>query len=73
MKCDSLFVYSSDYLNYKFSDDHPFNHIRVKLTQDLLTEINALNDQEVVPPRIATDSEIALIHDPAYIEAVKKS
>ncbi|MGA9288480.1 MAG: acetoin utilization protein AcuC [Anaerobacillus sp.] len=73
MKCDSLFVYSSDYLNYKFSDDHPFNHIRVQLTQDLLTEINALNNEEVIAPRIATDSEIALVHDPAYIDAVKKA
>ncbi|TKD67961.1 acetoin utilization protein AcuC [Pseudalkalibacillus hwajinpoensis] len=73
MKCDSLFVYSTDYLNYKFSDDHPFNHIRVKLTQDLLTEINAFNSEEIIAPRIATDREISLIHDPAYIEAVKKA
>ncbi len=73
MTCDSVFVYSSDYLNYKFSDDHPFNHIRVKLTQDLLTEMKALNDSDVIAPRIATDDEIALIHDPAYIDAVKKA
>ena len=73
MTCDSVFVYSSDYLNYKFSDDHPFNHIRVKLTQDLLSEMKALNDTDVIAPRIATDDEIALIHDPAYIDAVKKA
>lgn len=73
MTCDSVFVYSSDYLNYKFSDDHPFNHIRVKLTQDLLTETKALNDSDTIAPRIATDDEIALIHDPAYIDAVKKA
>lgn len=73
MTCDSVFVYSTDYLNYKFSDDHPFNHIRVKLTQDLLTEINALQETDVLAPRIATDDEIALIHDPAYIDAVKKA
>ncbi|WP_226656244.1 acetoin utilization protein AcuC [Pseudalkalibacillus hwajinpoensis] len=73
MTCDSVFVYSTDYLNYKFSDDHPFNHIRVKLTQDLLTEIKALHETDVIAPRIATDDEIALIHDPAYIDAVKKA
>ena len=73
MKCDSLFIYSKDYLNYKFSDDHPFNHIRVQLTQDLLTEINALTSQDMIAPRLATDEEISLIHDPAYIEAVKKA
>lgn len=73
MKCDSLFIYSKDYLNYKFSDDHPFNHIRVQLTQDLLTEINALTSDEMIAPRMATDREISLIHDPAYVEAVKKA
>ncbi|WP_273851083.1 acetoin utilization protein AcuC [Guptibacillus spartinae] len=73
MTCDSVFVYSTDYLNYKFSDDHPFNHIRVKLTQDLLTEIKALQETEVIAPRVATDDEISLIHDPAYIDAVKKA
>ncbi|WP_270179609.1 acetoin utilization protein AcuC [Alkalihalobacillus sp. CinArs1] len=71
MKCDSLFVYSSDYLNYKFSDNHPFNHIRVQLTHDLLTEVNVLSKDDIISPRIATDDEIALIHDPAYIQAVK--
>ncbi|MFP3338723.1 acetoin utilization protein AcuC, partial [Micrococcus sp. SIMBA_131] len=44
-----------------------------KLTQDLLTEMKALNDSDVIAPRIATDDEIALIHDPAYIDAVKKA
>lgn len=73
MKCESLFVYSSDYLNYKFSDNHPFNHIRVQLTYDLLSEVGALSKEEIIAPRLATDDEIALIHDPAYIEAVKKA
>lgn len=71
MKCDSLFIYSSDYLNYKFSDNHPFNHIRVQLTHDLLKELGALSKDEIISPRIASDDEIALIHDPAYIQAVK--
>ncbi|MCA0986383.1 acetoin utilization protein AcuC [Guptibacillus algicola] len=71
MKCDSLFIYSSDYLNYKFSDNHPFNHIRVQLTHDLLKELSALSQDEIISPRIASDDEIALIHDPAYIQAVK--
>ncbi|WP_377888143.1 acetoin utilization protein AcuC [Alkalihalobacillus sp. R86527] len=71
MKNDSLFVYSSDYLNYKFSDNHPFNHIRVQLTHDLLKELSVLSEDEIISPRIASDDEIALIHDPAYIKAVK--
>lgn len=32
----SLFVYSDELLTYKFSDEHPFNQKRLKLTLDLL-------------------------------------
>jgi acetoin utilization protein AcuC len=68
-KC--VFVYSEQFLRYKFHDDHPFNQLRVKLTYDLLRTIGALDDRHVVPPRMATDEELTLIHDRAYIEAVK--
>jgi acetoin utilization protein AcuC len=71
MKKDCVFVYSSDFLQYKFHDEHPFNQLRVKLTYDLLRAMNALDDEQIVTPRIATDEELALIHDRSYIEAVK--
>jgi acetoin utilization protein AcuC len=71
MKKDCVFIYSDDFLQYKFHDEHPFNQLRVKLTYDLLRAMNALEDEQIAAPRIATDEELALIHDQSYIEAVK--
>lgn len=68
----AVFIYSPEQLTYKFSDTHPFNHKRLHLTIDLLKNIGALKDEDIVPARIATDEEIALAHDMQYIEIVKK-
>ncbi|WP_026676610.1 acetoin utilization protein AcuC [Fictibacillus gelatini] len=68
-----VFIYSEQLLNYKFNDDHPFNHFRVKLTYDLLNSMGALTEEQVIPPLEACDEQLALIHDRAYIEAVKKA
>jgi acetoin utilization protein AcuC len=65
------FIYSEELLKYKFSSQHPFNQFRLKLTVDLLEKINALNIKHFVPPRMATDEELSLVHDPSYIDAVK--
>ncbi|WP_240374590.1 acetoin utilization protein AcuC [Bacillus piscicola] len=71
MRQDAIFVYSEKQLNYKFNDDHPFNHLRLHLTYDLLRMAGALPLSSVSPPRVATDEEIGLIHDRNYINAVK--
>ncbi|MEH7115317.1 acetoin utilization protein AcuC [Neobacillus niacini] len=65
------FIFSEELLKYKFNSDHPFNQFRLKLTVDLLHRLNALDQRHVVPPRMATEEELSLIHDPSYIEAVK--
>ncbi|KEF37633.1 deacetylase, histone deacetylase/acetoin utilization protein [Schinkia azotoformans MEV2011] len=67
------YVYSNDFQSYKFNESHPFNQRRVELTTDLLKMSGALNESHIIPPRIATDEEIGLIHDPNYIEAVRKA
>jgi len=71
MSSDSIFIYSDQFTRYHFGNNHPFNQIRVKLTFDLLSSIDALSPNQIVKPRIATDTELALIHDPNYIKAVK--
>src|SRR4051812_19892438 len=65
------FVFSEELLKYKFNSNHPFNQFRLKLTVDLLHKLNALDNEQVVPPRMATDEELSLVHDPSYIDAVK--
>ncbi|MEE1132925.1 MAG: acetoin utilization protein AcuC [Caryophanon sp.] len=70
---NAYFVYSPEQLGYKFSDDHPFNHKRLTLTMDLLKSIGALHEDDIIPARMATDEELLLAHDAAYIDIVKKA
>lgn len=72
MMKNAVFIYSPEQLGYKFSDSHPFNHTRLLLTMDLLKNIGALSDDDIIPVRVATDEEIALGHDLKYIDTVKK-
>ncbi|RFU68748.1 acetoin utilization protein AcuC [Peribacillus saganii] len=71
MKKKAVFVYSDEQLTYKFNDEHPFNQKRLQLTLDLLEKHNAIHPYDIVPPRMATDEELQLIHDPDFVNAVK--
>lgn len=73
MKKDSVFIYSDELLKYRFSEHHPFNQFRLTLTNDLLKKMGALADDAIIPPRKATEEELQLNHDPAFIHAVKQA
>lgn len=70
---DAVFIYSPEQLDYKFSETHPFNQKRLQLTMDLLTHIHALHPEQIKTARVATDEELLLGHDAAYIEIVKRA
>ncbi|WP_456277971.1 acetoin utilization protein AcuC [Bacillus sp. AK128] len=71
MSKQSIFIHSPKVEDYKFNDNHPFNQIRVTTTKDLLDSNQSLDTGQIVEPRIATDQELALFHDEAYIQAIK--
>ncbi len=73
MKNNSVFIYSDNLLKYRFSEHHPFNQFRLKLTLELLEAVEAISESEIVEPRQATDDELMLNHDPAFIQAVKQA
>ncbi|WP_062048118.1 acetoin utilization protein AcuC [Bacillus sp. JCM 19034] len=73
MKKDSVYIYSKKQLDYRFNDHHPFNHVRLESTYDLLQSLQAITEQDVIAPRLASDDEIALVHQEDYIEAVKNA
>ncbi|AOV07203.1 acetoin utilization protein AcuC [Sporosarcina ureilytica] len=73
MKKNAVFIFSEDQLSYSFSDEHPFNQKRILLTLDLLKNIDAIQDKDIIPPRIATDEEILLVHDEKFVDIVKKA
>lgn len=65
------YVYSNAILQYRFNNSHPFNQMRLKLTTELLLELGALKETQIIQPRIATDKEIGLIHTHDYIQAIR--
>lgn len=69
----NAFVYSPLFQKYKFSQDHPFNQVRVELTLDLLSSMNAISKTDLLAPREATEEELSLVHDKGFINAVKKA
>lgn len=73
MSDSSVFVFSEELLNYRFSSHHPFNQVRLKLTLDLLQKMGAIENDQIVTPRMASDEELCLIHDPSFVQAVKQA
>ncbi|KKI91656.1 histone deacetylase [Bacillus sp. SA1-12] len=70
---DTVFIYSPQYQAYKFHQDHPFNQLRVELTFDLLKQMNAIEDKDIITPKIASEDELALVHDKRYIQTIKRA
>jgi acetoin utilization protein AcuC len=58
---------------YDFGPAHPLAPVRVALTIELATSLGVLSSVPVVAPSPATDEELQLVHDPAYIAAVKQA
>lgn len=58
---------------YRFSEEHPLDPRRLELTVNLIRRLGLAGDETrpIVAPRIASDAEILLAHDAAFIEAVK--
>ncbi|WP_419881962.1 acetoin utilization protein AcuC [Peribacillus sp. B-H-3] len=71
MKKEAVFVYSDELLAYKFKEGHPFDQKRLGITLDLLKKQHAINEEDIVKPRMATDEELMLIHDPSFVNAVR--
>lgn len=69
---NAKFVYSERFLDYHFHDEHPFNQKRLLLTLGLLRSLNLISEEQLLLPRVATDDELALVHNNPYIQMIKK-
>lgn len=69
----AAFVYDPALSQHTLRDGHPMKPQRLQMVYDLLQAYGAFShpDALLVPPRPATPGEVALVHDPAYIEAVR--
>ena len=68
-------VYSPEIVAYDHGPQHPLRPVRVRLTRDLIEAYGVLEAAHVseIPTRVATDDEVGLVHDGAYIDAVRRA
>ncbi|MDO5634095.1 MAG: acetoin utilization protein AcuC [Micrococcus sp.] len=66
-------VWHENLLQYRFSDEHPMAPLRLDLTYRLIEAFDLISADHVsvIEPPVATDEELAAVHDPAYIAAVQ--
>ncbi|ASS74867.1 acetoin utilization protein AcuC [Tumebacillus algifaecis] len=67
----SAFIYSDAFTKYKFAEEHPFNPKRLEMTLDLIKTIGFLDADQIITPRMATQEELARVHDTRYLDAVQ--
>ena len=63
-------VYDDAYMAYRHADWHPLQPRRVKLAVDLIKSRGLAEFAELLAPRHASDTELALVHSPDYIKLV---
>ncbi len=72
----SCVVYDESLTGYDFGPAHPMNPVRVDLTMQLTRSLGILDvpgGLTTVAAPHATDADLLLVHDPALIEAVRRS
>src|SRR5699024_7956869 len=60
----SALVWDDAFLNYRFSDTHPMNPVRLKLTHRLAKMLGVLDREKLLQVKspVATDAELATVH-----------
>ncbi|MEQ4720821.1 acetoin utilization protein AcuC [Nonomuraea sp. B19D2] len=58
--------------SYNFGPSHPLAPVRVELTMALARALGVLDKVEMAGCVPASDAELSMVHDPGYIEAVKR-
>src|SRR5699024_12747923 len=60
----SALVWDDSFLEYRFSDTHPMDPVRLKLTHRLAAALGVLDEQKLtqIQPPVATDAQLASVH-----------
>jgi acetoin utilization deacetylase AcuC-like enzyme len=66
------YIFHSKYLQHE-TEPHPENPGRLRAIEHRLETSGTIKKLNLLAPRAATEAEIGLIHDPAYIRQVKKA
>lgn len=72
MGSTSALIYGPEYAAYRFNDEHPFKPLRLRLTVELIEACGLIDGaHHIVPPRPATEAELATVHSAPYLAAVR--
>ncbi len=68
------FVFTDEFQRYNFGERHPLRPLRLMLTYSLMEKLGLLKNPIIamIPPRQCSKEELERVHDPAYVEAVRK-
>jgi acetoin utilization protein AcuC len=68
-------VWDDSLLGYTMGGDHPLHPVRLDLTMRLADSLGVLatNRLELLKPTPADVEQLTLVHDPAYLEAVRRA
>ncbi len=73
MSGSAAFVWSDDLAAYDFGPSHPLAPVRVELAVRLARDLGLLDGVDVLAPFVADDELLGLVHEPAYVDAVKRA
>jgi acetoin utilization protein AcuC len=75
LTCSLAVSWDDQLTGYDFGPGHPLAPVRVELTMALAREFGVFDPPEVslIAPEPAPDELLELIHDPAYLEAVRRA
>ena len=70
-----VLVYSPEIVAYDHGPEHPLKPLRLMLTRELVAAYGLLDGDGAaeIPPRVATDEELRLVHTEPYLDAVKRA
>lgn len=67
-------LFSEDFMTYNFGKEHPLKPARLQLTYSLFKHLGLMSheDIDIISPVIASDSDLMLLHEEDYVNAIKK-
>jgi acetoin utilization protein AcuC len=70
-----LVLWDEAFLDYDLGRDHPLHPVRLELTVALARELGVLDRPgvRVAKPQSASDALLELVHDPSYLNAVRRA
>jgi acetoin utilization protein AcuC len=70
----AAFVYTDDFVGYKFSDHHPLQQSRLVMLQRMLAAYGVFErgESDLIAPTAADPGDLKCVHSPGYLDALHR-